>query len=384
MSLESASRPVRRVRSSSQPVFVEMAKVERTETRWLWPGKIPLGKLTLLAGDPELGKSFLTVDMAARITRGLPWPDGTESISGSVIFMNAEDELEDTVCPRLEKAGADLEKCSALAAARSEEDGLVHPLSLGHDLAVLREALQAKPDCRLVVIDPISAYLGPIDGNSNTEVRGLLFPLAQLAAEHQVAVVAVTHLNKSGMGQAIYRAIGSLAFVAAARSAWVVVRDPHDANRQLFLNAKSNLASKFPGLAYRFKAESKLAIATIDWETNPIEQSVDEVLRMAKGFNTAAQEYRDGEHYASTWLRERLSNGPLTRDDVFARWARPFGMSDPQVYRAAQRLGVAKVKTGLSNTWMWALPEHTDALMAQVGAEKERQQEERGKERSQI
>ena len=384
MSFEGASRPVRRMRSSGQPVVVEMAKVERTETRWLWPGKIPLGKLTLLAGDPELGKSFLTVDMAARITRGLPWPDGTESISGSVIFMNAEDELEDTVCPRLEKAGANLEKCSALAVARSEEDGLMHPFSLARDLAVLREALQAKPDCRLVVIDPISAYLGHVDGNSNTEVRELLFPLAQLAVEHQVAIVAVTHLNKRETGHAIYRAMGSLAFVAAARSAWVVVRDPNDANRQLFLNAKSNLASKFPGLAYRFKAESKLAIATIDWETTPIEQSLDEVLRMNAGFNAAAQEYRDGERYADTWLRELLSNGPLKRGDVFARWTRPFGMSDQQVYRAAQRLGVAKVKTDFSDGWMWALPEHTDALMAQVGAEKERQQEERAKERMEI
>jgi putative DNA primase/helicase len=183
-------------------------------------------------------------------------------------------------------------------------------------------------------------------------------------------------LNKSGTGQAIYRAIGSLAFVAAARSAWIVVRDPHDAHRQLFLNAKSNLASKFPGLAYRFKAESKLAIATIDWETNPIEESVDDLLRMSAGFNTAAQEYRDGEHYADTWLRERLSNGPLKREDIFGIWTRPRCLSDQQVYRAAQRLGVAKVKVGFSDGCMWALPEHTDALMERVGMEKERKGED--------
>jgi hypothetical protein len=138
------------------------------------------------------------------------------------------------------------------------------------------------------------------------------------------------------------------------------------------------------GLAYRFKAESKLAIATIAWETNPIEESVDEVLRMSAGFNTAAQEYRDGEHFADTWLRERFSNGPLKREDIFGIWTRPRCLSDQQVYRAAQRLGVAKVKFGFSDGCLWALPEHTDALMERVGMDKERREEGRGKERVEI
>lgn len=353
------------------PVVVELADVVRQETRWLWPGRIPLGKLTLLAGDPELGKSFLTVDMAARVTCGRPWPDETESEQGSVIFLNAEDELDDTVCPRLEKAGANLNKCLALTAARSTADGLVHPVSLTRDLTAVRAMLIARPDCRLLVIDPISAYLGYADSNSNTEVRSLLYPLSQLAAEFHVAVVAVTHLNKKGTGRAIYRAMGSLAFVAAARSAWVVVRDPCDEARHLLLHVKSNLAVKSPGLAYRFKAESKQAIATIDWETQPVEQSIDEVLGMTAAFNVAAQEYRNGENYADTWLREQLSNGPMKRGDLFHFMIRPYGVSDQQIYRGAERLGVLKSKQGYSSdSWFWALPEHKDQLMAVIAAEK--------------
>src|SRR5690554_6462321 len=101
-------------------VAVELSSVVSQTTKWLWKGRVPLGKLTLLAGDPGLGKSFLTVDLAARVTSGKAWPDGSPGCRGSVIFLNAEDELEDTICPRLEKAGADLSKCIAVTALRSE------------------------------------------------------------------------------------------------------------------------------------------------------------------------------------------------------------------------------------------------------------------------
>jgi putative DNA primase/helicase len=373
MSTDALPSPIR-PRSAvpiSTPVTVELADVVRQKIRWLWPGRIPLGKLTLLAGDPELGKSFLTVDMAARVTRGLPWPDQAENLSGSVIFLNAEDELDDTVCPRLEKAGADLAKCSALTAVCSPADGLTHPLCLTRDLAAVRAMLLAKPDCRLLVIDPISSYMGHVDSNSNADVRSLLYPLAQLAAEFQVAVVAVTHLNKKGTGRAIYRAMGSLAFVAAARSAWIVVCDPQDEARHLLLQMKNNLAEKSTGLAYRFQAESKQSIATIAWEPNPIEHSLDEVLGT---FSAAAQAHRNNENYADTWLRERLEEGPKKRDALFLSVLRPAGMSDQQLYRSAQRLGVIKTKQGVSSdSWLWSLPEHAEHLQAQVAAAKQRE-----------
>jgi hypothetical protein len=364
-------------------VAIELAGVVRKPLGWLWPERIPLGKLTLLAGDPELGKSFITIDMAARISSGRAWPDDPQTPAplGNVILLNAEDDIEDTVCPRLEAAGADLNRCTALSAARSTADGLFHPISLGRDLAVLRALLAAKPECRLVVIDPISAYLGNVDGNSNTEVRSLLYPLAQLAGEFAVAVVAVTHLNKKGGGKAIYRTMGSLAFVAAVRSAWAVVRDPQDMDRHLLLHAKSNLQMKSPGLAYRFAAASREAIATIAWEADPITQTIDEVLASGSHVHLPLQEYRNGENYAATWLHETLADGPRPRSDIFSPLFRPDCISDPQVYRAAERLGVVKIKRNFSGNWTWCLPDHAERAQVEIAEERERKNGNKRKRR---
>jgi hypothetical protein len=365
-------------KSAWSAVAVELSTVVSRPTEWLWKGRLPLGKLTLLAGDPGLGKSFLTVDLAARVTTGRAWPDGSPCSGGDVIFLNAEDELDDTLCPRLEKAGADLSKCVAITASRSNETGLVLPLSLARDLASMRQILLTRPHCKLIVIDPISAYMGYTDSNSNTEVRSLLFPLAQLAAEFRVAVVAVTHLNKRGTGRAIYRAMGSLAFVAAARSAFTVVRDPEDEERHLLLPVKSNLAMKASGLAYRFKADSELAVATIDWEAEPVDAKLDELLNQRPTCTKADRAYRDSENYAETWLRQALEEGPRPRSSFFPFFMRPLEISDQQLYRAAERLGVVKVKESLSNdSWLWALPEHTGELRDQVADGKTAQRAEK-------
>jgi hypothetical protein len=168
--------------------------------RWLWPSRIPLGKLTLLIGDPGLGKSLLTADIASRVTRGRPFPDGATCESGSVIFLSAEDDAADTIRPRLDAAGADVSRVHTLEAVRVQlTDGSLteKAFNLETDCAALEVALRKHPDVRLIVIDPISAYLGGVDSHSNAEVRGVLARLATLAAQHGVAVLCITHLRKS-------------------------------------------------------------------------------------------------------------------------------------------------------------------------------------------
>ena len=198
---------------------------------WLWPGRIALGKVTLLAGDPGLGKSLLTLDMAARVSRGGKWP-GEESsgfgIQGSggdpevgepttesralrpgasAIIFSDEDDVSDTIRPRLDAAGADCGRVFVVPAFSGKDDNGEYrrAFELSRDLARLDGMLARLPDCRLVVIDPISSYLGSSIENTNTEVRSLLGPLAALAAARNLAVVAVTHLRKKD-GATIYRA----------------------------------------------------------------------------------------------------------------------------------------------------------------------------------
>jgi KaiC/GvpD/RAD55 family RecA-like ATPase len=239
--------------------------------RWLWPGRIPLGKLTLLIGDPGLGKSLLTADIASRITRGTPFPDSARCESGSVIFLSAEDDPADTIRPRLDAAGADVSCVHTLEAVRVQlTNGSLteKPFNLETDVAALEGAVREHPGVRLIVIDPISAYLGGVDSHSNAEVRGVLARLATLAAQYNVAVLCVTHLRKSA-GAAVYRAVASIAFTAAARAVWAVAPDPEDADRRLLLAVKQNLSADPGGLAFRIEMAHN-NVARLAWEAGAV------------------------------------------------------------------------------------------------------------------
>lgn len=207
------------------PVIVTrcMADIAPEPIQWLWPSRIALGKVTMLAGDPGLGKSMITVAMAAHVTTGTPWPvDRSECEIGSVIMVSAEDDPADTLRPRLDAAGADVSKVHVLKSVLvldHEGKSKDRTFNLARDVEALDNLLRQTPDCRLITIDPISAYLGGTDSHNNADVRALLTPLAAMASKHKVAIFVVTHLNKSTQANVLYRASGSLAFVAAARAA---------------------------------------------------------------------------------------------------------------------------------------------------------------------
>jgi hypothetical protein len=247
-------------------VLRRVSDIERQELQWLWPARIPLAKLTLFAGDPGLGKSFVTLDIAARVTRGTKWPDGATATckSGSVIILSAEDDPGDTIRPRLEAAGADLSKVHVLQAvwrAKSSGETSLEHFSLETDLLALQDAVVSLSDALLIVIDPVSAYLGGIDSHVNAKVRSLLAPLSQMAATTGVAVVTVTHLNKNS-SSALYRASGSVAFVAAARAVWLFAKNPDDPAQRLMLPGKMNLAPEQSGMGYQLEAKQDVVVVT--------------------------------------------------------------------------------------------------------------------------
>ncbi|MBU0639064.1 MAG: AAA family ATPase, partial [Planctomycetes bacterium] len=270
-----ANQPPAVAARNPTPVTVRLADVQPELLRWLWPGCIALGKLTLLCGDPGLGKSFVTLDLAARVSSGTTWPDLPllPNPAGSVVLLSAEDDLADTIRPRLDAAGADATRVVAIQAVRrilvtgqTQDDYF----DLTEDLPALEAAIQQVSDCRLVIIDPLTAYLGKTDSHKNAEVRAVLARLFELAARHKVAVLAVTHLNKANTLPAIYRAMGSLAFVAAARAVWAVVRDEDDetGRRRLFVPVKNNLGADETGLAYALEPAGQTA--SVQWESDPV------------------------------------------------------------------------------------------------------------------
>jgi RecA-family ATPase len=334
--------------------------------RWLWPGRIPLGKLTLLIGDPGLGKSLLTADIASRVSRGASFPDGARCETGSVIFLSAEDDAADTIRPRLDVAGADVCRAHILDAVQVQlADGQLteKTFNLETDIASLEGVLREHPDVRLIVIDPISAYLGGVDSHSNAEVRGLLSPLASLAAKDGVAVLVVTHLRKSA-GAAIYRAISSIAFAAAARAVWAVASDPEEVERRLLLAVKQNLSASAGGLAFRIETQNN--VPRLAWEPGAVALAANDVLG-----NVDMQQDQGERREAREWLKDFLADGPVAVKKIQAG-AKAAGQSWITVRRAKEGLRVVASKSGYHGGWEWRLEdaqiEDAHPIDAQVSA----------------
>src|SRR5262245_37608862 len=146
---------------------VKLSEVEPRSVEWLWNGRIAAGKLTLFAGDPGLGKSQIAIDIAARITTGADWPDGGSAPLGNVVILSAEDGIEDTLRPRFEAAGGNLDRAQVITAVTTKEGQ--RAFSLQADLALLSTKIRAFGNVKLVIVDPVTSYCGKVDGNSTTD-----------------------------------------------------------------------------------------------------------------------------------------------------------------------------------------------------------------------
>ncbi len=325
---------------------------------WVWPGVIPLGKLTVFAGDPGVGKSVVSLDAVAHVTTGTAFPDRTQPMAGEAIILSAEDDDEDTLRPRLDAAGADVSKVHIVEAVRKVNESKQHEesVNLVTDLPEVEASLNKHPDVRLIVIDPISAYLGKTDTHRNASMRGVLTPLGKLASKHQVAVLAIDHLNKADK-KAIYRVSGSIATVAAARAAWGFVKDRDDTSRRLMLPLKQNLTKDQEGFAYRIReillplTPEPILTIRVEWEKGRVTANVNEALSEMAGED--AGELAE----AVKWLR-----GQLTEPQEAAKLriqAESDGLSWSTVKRAKKELGLESDKVG--DHWMWPAVKRTNS-----------------------
>jgi hypothetical protein len=336
-----------------------MSDIEAKPVSWLWPGRIARGKVSIIAGNPGLGKSQITASIAAIVTTGGRWPvDGNHCLPGDVVFLSAEDDPADTLRPRLEAAGANLRRVHVMDAVilgyTGEGQQQNRAFSLQRDMEALSVKLAELRDVAAVVIDPITAYLGDVDSHRNAEVRALLAPLSELAAQHGTAIIGVSHLNKSAGTEALMRVTGSLAFVAAARAAYLVAQDPENPTRRYFLPMKNNIGPDSAGLAFRIEgatvqsAAEPLETSLVVWEPEPVTTTADEVMR------TPLPEHGSALREAEEWLRETLRE-PTPAAEI-SRLAATVGISEKTLRRAADSLRIVKEKTGMKGGWVWSLP----------------------------
>jgi hypothetical protein len=334
------------------------ADVTPEPVEWLWPGRVALGKLTLIAGEAGLGKSQLSIAMAAAVTTGGEWPcrEGRAS-QGNVVILSAEDGAADTVVPRLIAAGADRARVELVSAVLDGKSRRAFDLSA--DLALLDKKISEIGDVKLIIIDPISSYLGPkVDSHVNAAVRGVLEPVSEMAARLRIAIVAITHPPKGTGTTAINRFIGSIAFVAAARAAFMVTCDAEDEIRRLFLPVKNNLAPLGKGLAFRLEQRlvaDGIVGSSVAWETEPVTITADQALQAADDRGGGGGARAEAEEF----LLDTLAGGAIAVKDLQAD-AKQAGLSWATVRRAKDRLGVVAERESHGRDgggrWTWAKP----------------------------
>lgn len=221
----------------------DVADIDPKPVQWLWPKRLPLGKLCLLAGDPGLGKSYLTLYFAARVSLGGPWPDhSSDAPRGNVLISSVKDGMADTIRPRLGALGADLSMIRIVEAI-VESDADNRALSLVDNLQLLEREIIGS-DTALLILDPILAFTGVKDTHRASDVRAVLGLLAAMAKVTGCTILAVMHLNKrSGEFNSIYRITGSGDFAATARSVMVLGKHPEIEGRRVFAPVKMNLSA---------------------------------------------------------------------------------------------------------------------------------------------
>jgi putative DNA primase/helicase len=333
-----------------------LADVRARPVQWLWKNWIAIGKVSVLAGDGGKGKSTILCDLAARTSRGDRWPDGAEALNaGNVIILAAEDDVEDTLAPRLLAAGADLSRIFNIRSVRAGSE-VRRSFNLQADLAQLEAEIQQRGNVQLVEIDPVTSYLGKIDSHKNADVRSVLEPLGEMAARRKVAIVCNNHFSK-GSGGANSRIIGSVAFVNQARAAFTVTPDADDESRLLLIPSKMNIAPIKYGLAYRIEsalvpsAAGEILTSRIAWETDPITITADQALAALENRGSMKTERIEAREYLKTTLADGPSPARETKAD-----ARELGITDKVLRNARKELGVTVSKTGMNGGWVWELP----------------------------
>jgi putative DNA primase/helicase len=326
---------------------------------WLWPGRIAKGKHTCAAGEPGTGKSQLAIAIAATISTGSEWPCGEGAAPcGNVIIFSAEDDAEDIIVPRLLAAGADLNRVYIVSAVQ-DISGNRRTFNLQNDLQLLERKIAEIGNVLLVIVDPISSYLGKTDSHKNSEVRGVLEPLSQLAERTRVAILSVTHFSKGGVNsttKALHRFIGSIAFTGAPRAAFAVIEDAENEDRRLFLHAKNNLGRAPQGLAFRLEpcpVAGEIVASRIVWESEPVTISANEALAaeaVGSGSRTAKSE-------AIQFLQAVLGDGPVPVKEI-EKMASEHGLT-PKVLRSARetlKVDINRDGFGPGSKSLWSLP----------------------------
>lgn len=340
------------------PEMVTVASIEPTRITWICPGRLAAGKLTVLDGDPGLGKSTIVLDWVARITTGraLPGVSGFEenrqvTIPRGVVLLSAEDGRSDTIRPRLDIAGADTTRVILLNMV--DDQGNTYLPTLGRHLLAIEQAIEAS-NAALLVVDPLMAYLdAEVNANRDQDVRRVFSPISSMAERTGCAVIVLRHLNKATGMSGLYRGGGSIGIIGGARVGLLAHKDNDDetGQRRLLMVQKANIGPEAATLVYRLVGVEGTDHARVEWLG---ESSVTAASVMSQPIDPIE---REEVTEAELWLKDMLSTGTMPSNDVY-REGKKAGYSDKAIKKAKSSLGVKSAKQGYGRegVWHWSLP----------------------------
>jgi len=322
--------------------------------RWLWPGWLPRGKLTILAGDGGTGKTTLAVNIAATITTAGRWPDQTHCAdAGNVIVWSSEDDPRDTLTPRFIAAGADLRKVHFIQGAQNSEGESV-PFDPASNIGLLLRAIDDIGGVDLLIIDPVISTVSG-DMHKANDVRRSLQPIVDLAAAKGCAVLGISHYAKGSKGSSpTERVIGSQAFAALARMVLVTAKK-EGSNERVLARAKSNISADTGGFGYMIEP-----LIVADGIETTVCRWGDEVIGTARKIlddveTSELEQERSTLDDAKNFLITELETGPRLVSEIQDD-AKAAGYSIATIRRARAALGIDSYKVGMSKGWVWELP----------------------------
>ena len=319
-------------------LYIKASEVEPKEVRWLWYPYIPYGKVTIVQGNPGDGKSTMLLTLSAKLTRGEPLPFSLaeeDEEPMTVIYQTTEDDKEDTVVPRFMRAGGDRDRLVFIREDRK-------PLTFADDR--IKDVLM-DTGAKLLILDPLSSYIGDCSLNAANEVRPAFNHLIRAAKDFDCAIVLVDHMNKNQLQDAIYRNNGSIDKVGAARSVLTIIKDKDDKSKKYLVQTKANLAPMGHGIVLSVGEDGVEFL-------EEIEADADEIMSRYAASDLGRPDGRLQE--AMDFISEMLADGRLPARECEAR-LREAGIRSGTAKKAKKRLGVVSTKPCIE--WYWSLPE---------------------------
>ncbi len=336
-----------------QLVLTRLSDVTPRKVEWLWPGRLPLGKIVTLDGDPGLGKSTLAIAIAAVTTTGGRWPDGGQcEHPGDVLLLSGEDGAEDTVRPRADAAGADATRIHVIEGNSHYDpntgERYLTPLTLADVFTI--DAAMAQTSARLLIVDVLMAFLpSGTDSHKDQDIRRVLSALASAGERNHCTVLLLRHLNKAKGGDPIYRGGGSIGIVGAARAGLLVATDPDEPDRRILASVKSNLGPAPESMAYRLVESGEHGVARVQWEGQTTHTA-----------HTLLSEPSDDDGGAQSeaefWLHDFLTEQGAVPSKNAKAAAAKAGIKDRTLQRAAKKLRVVVDNRGFPRVTWWQLP----------------------------